>query len=337
MITIKDISRISGFSVTTVSRAMNNYTDISTETKKKILQICDEQGYIPNALGRNLSTKRTYTIGIVFQEETSLGLTHPFFAELLNSFKIEVEKRGYDILLIGQKIGKYVHSYLSHIKQKSVDGIIVLSSFPEANEIKELCNDDIPKVFMQTKIEGQSCFYSDNYHAICKVFRHLYDLGHRKIGFISGDTMTLDGKDRFDGYVDSLTKYNCIKRDDYIKYGLGYSFEEGINSAREFISLKEDMPTAIICASDTLAIGCMKELTDQGFKVPEDISVSGFDNITLANLFSPKVTTVNQNKDVLARRATTWLIGKIEKENFTPVHDIVDCEIIIRESCGKVK
>lgn len=332
MLTIKDISRLSGCSITTVSRALNNYTDISKETKEKILKICNEHGYTPSALGRNLSTKRTYTIGIVFQEETSLGLTHPFFAELLNEFKIEVEKLGYDILLIGKRIGKYVQSYASHIKQKSVDGVIILSSFPDTEEIKELLESNTPKVFMQSVIEGQSCFFSDNRKAISEIVEHLYEQGHRRIGFIAGDVQTTDGKNRLIGYQKCLAKLGLEYDDSIVKYGENYTFEEGRNCANDFYSMGEDMPSAIVCSSDTLAIGCLRTLVDLGVDVPKRVSITGFDNIALSNFVNPRLTTVNQNKNQLAKKATEWLVDCIENKNSKTVHEMIDCDVIFRKS-----
>ncbi len=335
MLTIKDISKLSGCSITTVSRALNNYSDISKVTKEKILKICEEHGYTPSSLGRNLSTKRTYTIGIIFQEETELGLTHPYFSELLNAFKIEVEKKGYDILLIGKRIGDRTHSYVKHAKQKSVDGVIVLSSFPEETEIQEIMNSDIPKVFMQSKIENQSCFYSNNKKAIRDIMDHLYDEGHRKIGFIAGDIHTLDGHDRYDGYKKSLAKFNLVFREEYVKFGENYSFEQGRNCANDYYNLGNDMPTAIVCSSDTLAVGCMRTLLDLGVKVPSEVAVTGFDNISLSEFIRPALTTINQNKRGLAKQATEWLIHNIENKTNEVKHSIVECDMITRGSSLK--
>lgn len=335
MLTIKDISRLSGCSVTTVSRALNDYSDIAKSTKEKILKICEENGYKPSALGRNLSTKRTYTIGFVFQEETQLGLTHPFFSELLNEFKIEIEKKGYDILLIGNKIGKYVQSYAEHIKHKSVDGVVVLSSSPESDDLKELIECDKPKVFMQNSIENQACFYSNNRKAISDIMDMLYKDGHRKIAFISGDAFTDDGANRLIGYKKSLERLKLPYNEDYIKYGENYAFEEGRNCANDFFNMGEDMPDAIVCASDTLAIGCLRTLIDLGVDVPNRVSITGFDNIALSTFTIPPLTTVNQNKKELARRATEWLIDAIESKDIKPIHQIVDCNIVSRDSVNK--
>ncbi len=335
MITIKDISRLSGCSITTVSRALNNYPDIAKETKEKILKICEENDYTPSALGRNLSTKRTYTIGFVFQEETELGLTHPFFSELLNEFKVEVEKNGYDIFLIGNKIGKYVKSYAEHIRQKSVDGVVILSSSPEYDDLKELIECDKPKVFMQNSIENQTCFYSNNRKAIFDIMSHLYDEGHREIAFISGDASTDDGYNRLVGYKKSLEKLGLQYKDDYVKYGETYSYQEGKNCAIDYFNMGDKMPTAIVCASDTLAVGCLRTLLDLGVDVPNRVSITGFDNITLSTFISPALTTVNQNKKELAKRATNWLVNAIETKDLTPIHEIVDCDVVYRKSVAK--
>ncbi len=332
MLTIKDISKMSGYSITTISRALNNYPDISKQTKEKILKICEEHGYSPSSLVRNLSTKRKYTIGIVFQEETQLGLMHPFFAEVLNEFKKAFEDMGYDILMIGKRIGKYAQSYAKHIQQKPIDGIIILSSFPKEEEIKELIELKIPKVFMYNIVDGQACFVSDNEECISEVMDHLYNKGHRKIGFIAGDVQTNDGSGRFSSYKKFLNNHNLEFKEDYVKYGEKYTFEEGSNCARDFHSLNDDMPTAIVCSSDALAIGCLRTLIDLGVDVPNDIEITGYDNISLSSFVNPTLTTINQDKKELARRASRWLVNTIETKVNNPVQEVIPCEVIYRKS-----
>lgn len=335
MVSIKDISRLSGYSITTVSKATNGYKDISEDTRDKILKICREVGYVPNALGRNLSTKRTWTIGIVFQEETELGLTHPFFIELLNEFKLQIEAQGYDILLIGRKIGDFVHSFLSHARQKSVDGIIILSSFPDAEEMQELIASDIPQVVMQSHVDHKNCFYSDNEKAIKEVVYHLYEQGHRDIAFIYGDLNTKDGRERKKGYEAALTELNLPIHEEYLFNGRSYTFAEGKQAAIDLLALPKH-PTAVIASSDTLAIGFIREVVEQGYHVPNDFSVTGFDNITLSQISSPRLTTVNQNKKELARRATDCLIQQIEKNYNKANSYVVPCEIVHGKSVKKI-
>lgn len=335
MITIKDISRISGLSKTTISKVLNDYPDVSKETREKVLRICKEQGFIPSSLGRNLSTKRTFTIGVVFSEETEQGITHPFFAEFLNEFKNEIERNGYDVLLIGNKVGDYVHSYLSHCKQKSVDGVVILSAYEYEEGIIELVNSDIPKVIMESQFENQCCFFSNNYQAITNIIKYLVSQGHKDIGFISGDLTTIAGSERYRAFKSEMNNQKLKIVDEWVFEGPHYTIEEGKNACQRMIKL-DKWPTALVCSSDTLAIGCMLELLSNGYSVPDDLSITGFDNIAISKLFTPAITTVNQNKKLLAQKAMESLLAQINGKFFERKTSILPCEIIYRGSVKKL-
>lgn len=335
MITIRDIAKLSGYSITTISKAMNGYPDVAEETRKKILKICEEQNYIPNSLGRNLSTKRTYTIGVLFSEETNQGITHPFFGELLNFLKMELEKKGYDILLLGNTVGQMVKSYLSHCIQKSVDGVIILSAYPEEAGIKELVASSIPKVCMQSYFKDENCFFSDNDKIMNDLVDYLVDMGHSEFGFVYGDPETYDGKHRLLGFEHGLSKYNLSIKEDYIVPGNYYTIEEGRAAGRAFLDL-EKLPTCIVCSSDTLAIGVMLELMSNGINIPEDVSVTGYDNINLSTVMRPTLTTVLQDKAEMAKQAALCLIKEIESGKKVPRNHVIPAKIVKRESVKKI-
>ena len=144
MVTIKDISKKSGFSVTTVSKALNDYSDISFATKKKILDLSKEMGYIPNLSARSLVTQKSYTIGVIFEEITGVGLQHPLFSKILESFKTVCEQDGYDIMFLSKHTGGQNGSYLQHSKRKQVEGIFVLCADFNSPEMLELYESDFP-------------------------------------------------------------------------------------------------------------------------------------------------------------------------------------------------
>ena len=335
MVTIRDIAKLTGYSITTISKAMNDYPDVAKKTKEKILKVCEEQNYVPNALGRNLSTKRTYTIGVVFSEETNQGITHPFFGELLNYLKIEVEKYGYDILLLGNTVGKRVKSYLSHCLQKSVDGVIILSAYPEEEGIKELVNSSIPKVCMQSYFPNENCFFSDNDKIMNDLVDYLVGEGHTDFGFVYGDQETYDGKHRLLGFKEGLSKYNLSISDDKVIPGVYYTIEEGRLAGQMFLKLSK-LPTCIVCSSDTLAIGLSLEFMSKGIRIPEDVSITGYDNINLSTVLRPKLTTVMQDKETMAREASLCLIKEIESGLKHPKNHIIPAKIIKRESVKKL-
>lgn len=336
MISIKEISKISGYSKTTISKALNNYSDVSKDTKEKILKICKENGYVPSALGRSLSTKKTFTIGVVFSEYSNQGLTHPFFSELLNEIKNEIGQYGYDLLLVGNKLGDYVHSYLKHCEQKSVDGIIVLSAYETDPEVLELVTSDIPMVIMQSYHNGKSCFLCDNKKGIEEMVSLVISHGHRKIGFIKGDQEASSGKERYEAFIEALENYQIEYNQDWVFEGKHYTIEEGRKACEKMLQL-DDRPTVLICSSDTLALGCMIEMISKGYSIPDDLSLTGFDNIPMSKMFGKELTTIDQNTKLFAKRAVESLLSQINGEKINDKKNIIPCEIISRGTVSKLK
>ena len=335
MVSIKDISKISGYSKTTISKALNDYPDVSRETKEKILKICKENGYVPSSLGRSLSTKKTFTIGVVFSEYSSQGLTHPFFSELLNEIKNEIESYGYDLLLIGNKVGEYVHSYLDHCRQKAVDGVIVLSAYETDPGIIELVNSDLPMVIMQSHHKGQACFLCDNEKAIFDLFKHVYENGHRRIGFIKGDQEANSGLERYTAFKKIMNEYNIPINENWIFDGKHYTIEEGRRACEEMLK-SEDRPTVLICSSDTLAIGAMIEMFARGYKIPEDLSLTGFDNIPMSKMFSKELTTIDQNRKEFAKQAVSSLLKQLNGEHVKKDKSIIEGSLILRSTVKNI-
>lgn len=313
MVTIKDISKKSGFSVTTVSKALNNYSDISEKTKDKILQLALDMNYIPNSQARSLVTQKSYTIGIIFHEITGVGLQHPLFSKILESFKNEVESAGYDILFLAHKTGGQNGSYLQHSLRKQVEGIFVLCADFFSDELFELYNSKLPVVMIDFEQEKICNITSNNDQAVYMAVKYLYDLGHRKIATIHGGRNTYIGGTRKKVFEDTLLSLGLEVRDDYLLEGEFFSKEDGFNAMQELLKL-EDQPTAIFCASDMMAVGAMQAIQLAGKSVPEDYSIVGFDGIEVGQIISPKLTTIKQDTEKMGQIAASEILRMIEKK-----------------------
>ena len=320
---IHDIAKITGYSVTTVSKALNGYTDISQKAKTIILKTAKEAGYFPNSSARSLVTRRSYTIGVVFEEETGAGITHPFFSHVLNHFKKYVEVEGYDILLISNNVGNQINSYLSHCQQKGVDGILILSSYLYGEGIQQLLESNVPSVIIDFDTDKTSCVYTDNFDASYQSVKYLYEKGHSKIGYIHGDLNNYSGSVRMNGYQQAMKDLKLEMNEEHIFSGPSYSIEEGYRAGISVASMK-NKPTAICCASDSLAIGFMKAMVEKEMNVPNDLSIIGFDDIELANLVYPGLTTIRQDTQELAVHAAKLLFD--EMANKDAIHDKVVVE-----------
>ena len=331
MVNIKDVAKVSGYSVGTVSKALNDYPDISEQTKQKIKDIATNLGYTPNSFGQSLVTKRSYTIGIVFEENTGFGLAHPFFGELLTVIKEEVEKHGYDLLLLSKHVGPYVNSYYEHCVQKGVDGVIVLSANLDNHNYEKLVTSDTPMVLIDLESDSKNTIYTDNYLSTRKAVKYLIDKGHKKIAYVKGDLYRYIGKERYNGFIDEMKANNIQVEEKYLFNAPRYTTEEGYSVAGE-ISLLSDLPTAVVCPADIVAIGVIDGLSNLKIKVPEQISVIGFDDIKLSSFITPKLTTIAQDKRQIGSLAVKTLIDNINNDKLEIKHYKIEGILVERNS-----
>ncbi|MBN2540450.1 MAG: LacI family DNA-binding transcriptional regulator [Bacilli bacterium] len=314
MVTIKDISRLSGFSVTTVSKALNDYPDIATKTKKRIKEICNEVGYIPNATAQSLVSKKSYTIGIIFEEMSGVGLQHPLFSKILESFKREVENDGYDILFLSNQSGnRSTGSYYQHSIRKQVEGILVLCAEFNSEEMEELYKSKIPMAIIDFHNEKILNVTSSNEEGVKLAVDYLISLGHTKIANIHGSLQTYIGEQRERYFVEQMKAHGLAVSQDYLVSGELFTKEEGYIAMKQILQL-EDQPTAIICASDMLAIGAIKAIQEVGLNVPEDYSIIGFDGINAGQLISPTLTTIRQDTEQMGVTAAKNVLKMIKSK-----------------------
>lgn len=338
MVTIKDVSKRSGYSITTVSKALNDYADISQATKKKILALCDEMGYVPNFSARSLVSKKSYTIGIIFEEITGIGLQHPLFSKILESFKSRVEVNGYDLMFLSKNMGSRHGSYLEHSRRKQVEAIFVLCSNFDAPEIKKLYESDIPVCVIDYSYANVSNVTSNNKRGVRQAITHLHNLGHTKIAHIYG-ALDLDiGRRRKEYFELAMQDLNIPVRDEYLVSGEYFSKENGYNAMNHLLEL-EDRPTAIFCASDMIAIGAIQAIKEANLSVPNDFSILGFDGIDLGQLISPRLSTIKQNTTKMGQIAATQILTMIEDKTHRQLRETitVDTTLLAGETTKVIK
>jgi LacI family transcriptional regulator len=314
MVTIKDVSKRSGYSITTVSKALNNYSDISDSTKKKILDLCEEMGYVPNLSARSLITQKSYTIGIIFEEITGVGLQHPLFSKILESFKNTVEAQGFDIMFLSNRMGSKNGSYLEHSKRKQVEGILALCGEFNSDEMVALYKSDIPTIVIDFEIDSVSNITSNNGQGVEQAVKYFKQLGHTKIANIHGGMYLYIGEVRKIAFEKAMKKYGLEVREEYHVNGEFFSKENGYEAMKKLLSLEEP-PTAIFCASDMMAIGAMQAIKEAGKSVPEDFSLIGFDGIDVGQLISPRLTTIRQNSRKMGQIAGNSILQMINDKN----------------------
>ncbi len=334
MVKIQDIAKATGYSTTTVSKALNNYTDISDKAKNKIIMIAKELGYIPNVHARGLVMKRSFTVGVILDELLGLGLNHPFFSGLIEAFRAAIEERGYSMILISNHIGNTgIGSYLDHCQQQNVDGVFILCTDHNSESIQQLIYSDIPIVLFDIPNKETHSVVSNHFEGAYQATKYLIDLGHHKIAHIYGNAFTYAGSERKQGFEKALLDANIALNEDYLVSGGYFDFKYGKRAMEELLKL-EDRPSAVFAAGDIMALGAMQSCYEHEVRIPDDISIIGFDNIKLLDWITPSLTTIAQDTLQLGRECCNVLIDSIEEKKDVAMHKVVATYIVERKSCA---
>ncbi len=328
---IKDIARQSGVAISTVSHVINSTKFVADVTREKVMKAINELNYRPNLIARGLRTKSTRTIGILLPD-----ISQPFFAQVLKGIEAVARLRNYT-LIMGCTFYDIEDEkrQLNSMLDQNTDGIIFFCGYDMYEHIKKVHDSNVPVVVLDREIKQKDIpsVLIDNAKAMESAVQYLYDLGHRKIGFITFpfENQTTIRK-RYEGYCAALKK-NGIKYDpdiviidDQMRLAeLKGTYEVLLQKIKQKI-----IPTAIITLSDFLALGAIKALKEEGFNVPGDISVVGFNDEVICAFSDPPLTTVKQPKKLMGETAANLLIDIIEKKEIVNKNIILDTEIIVR-------
>lgn len=339
MSTIHEVAKLSGVSVSTVSRVFNGYGDVSAATRERVLAAARSLDYAPSAAARTLVRQRSQLIGVVlFTGLDHPDIGHPFFQDVLAGLKHEIGAGGYDVLLFAterpESGGNGAHSYLGRARHHRVDGVVLWGVDRDDPEVVKLVEADVPLIGVDLDVSGPRASYvsSDNVGGARLAVRHLHGLGHRRIAMIAGPEDSKPGADRLVGFRAELQALGIERHAEYEQIGDWYT-ESGERAMQALLALPEP-PTAVFAAADLMAVGAMKAARDAGLDVPADLAVVGFDDIPLASLLHPALTTINQDKIGLGRAAARALLEQIENPEITPAALTLPVELIIRASCG---
>ncbi|MDQ0338990.1 DNA-binding LacI/PurR family transcriptional regulator [Caldalkalibacillus uzonensis] len=311
--TIKDIARKAGVSVTTVSKALNNYQDIKPETRKKILKIARELNYQPNTTARNLVLRKTNTIGLIISGLSTSRSAHHFLFDVICGINDQAYAKQYDVLLYGTNSeSQKKMSYLDLCLQRNFDGVILMGVKTDDPYVREVVEADIPTVLIDVPIVSSTCGYvtTDNVKGAEMAVQHLLDLGHRQILMINGHRQAFVSLQREEGYKKALEANGLSYREDYVAY-TDFESASGGQAAATLLQ-KHRQATAIFCASDLIAYGAITRLLEMGWRVPEDISVIGFDGIELGEIMTPALSTIYQNRYLMGASAVNMLMELLE-------------------------
>ena len=319
MVSMKDIAQRCGVSVATVSKALNGQPDIGEETRARISAVAEEMGYMTNSVARALKTNRTYNLGVLFVDERRSGLAHEYFSSVLESFKVEAERHGYDITFINHNVGGKPTSYLQHCLYRGVDGVVIACVDFNDPRVRELVESNIPLVTIDHVFNNRLAVVSDNVNGLEELVRYVYAKGHRKIAFLHGERTTVT-HNRLTGFYRACEELGLNIPEEYIRECVYHDPDRCAKATREILALP-DRPTCILFPDDFSYIGGLNVLNEMGLRIPEDISAVGYDGIHLARVMH--LTTYSQNTADLGKIAAEKLIQLIEHPKTTLVDRIM--------------
>lgn len=312
MVSIKNIAEKCGVSIATVSKALNNHSDVSKSTRKLVCETAKEMGYFPNSQARALKTNKTFSIGVLFIDKAESGLKHSYFSSVLDSFKVEAEKHGYDIMFVNRKIGSHSMSYLEHCRYRNFDGVFAACVDFCDDDVVELFKSDIPLVAVDYISENKFAVLSDNILGIKSIIDYVYSKGHSRIAYIYGDSSQVT-TNRLSSFINTMKNLGLDVSPDYVKQGRYHDVLSTEQIVSEMLGLYEP-PTCILVPDDFSALGAFRAAEKAGMAIPDDISIVGYDGIYFAQMLKPKLTTVSQDTQSIGSLAADLLIKAIRKE-----------------------
>jgi LacI family transcriptional regulator len=338
-VTLKDIAAKTGFSITTVSLVLNNKkTRVSNDTKQLIIKAAKELSYIPNQAAISLVTKESKTLGLIITD-----ISNPFFSELSKGVSAKATEYGFNIILCDTEDSyEMTMRYLRVLVSKNVDGIIMTLS----HEIKDkklsfirrfLETHEIPVVLVERSdsLIMSDCVMVNNKKGSYLIARHLIELGHHNVGCITGYSHLDASKDRLSGFKTAFEENGLEFRQELVVEG-NYHIESGYKGAQKILDINPEV-TAIYAFNDMMAYGVFEYLKDKGIKIPEQISVVGFDDIFFSKMLSVPLTTIELPIHQMGEKAVQLLIERISNKNLPWRCNIVEPKLVIRESTCDIR
>lgn len=328
-ITSIDVANLAGVSQSSVSRAFNPGSGLAEETRQKVLEAARELGYTPNAIARSLTSRSTNIIGIVMANPSS-----PFYSQILVDFTNGLQRRGRQTLLFNAEPGHDIDDILSRVLEYQVDGLIITAATISSEMADQCAKKGTPVILFNRYVLGAnvSAVCCDNVEGGRVIANYLLDSGHRNIAYMAGVGNASTTIDRLKGFEDRLRERGVI--DFVTEYG-DYSYESGYEAAKRLL-LKDNPPDAIFCANDIMALGAMDAARfELGLKIPEDVSIVGFDDIPTAAWPTYSLTTIHQPLKEMVDATIELLEKRLEDPSLEPVLKLFPGELIERSSVGQ--
>ena len=327
-ITLKMVAERAGVSVNTASRAINNKPDINEKTKKRILKVAQELGYVRNDTAVALRTKKTGTIGVVIADNRN-----PFYAEVLNGMEVAAKEKNYHIILANtQRDYQKEEEAINLLLAKRVDGLLITPVQDRDDDIKNLIEAKIPFVIVGRDFENieLDALYNDEVKGGFLATEYLIKNGHKRIALVNGFLYKSPARSRLEGYKKALKKYGIPVDDVLINVG-DIDIKDGYKRTKQLFEKGLDF-TAIFAYNDMMAFGAMQAIKEKGLRIPEDIGIVGYDDIPFSPLISPPLTTIRLKKQDLGVESIKLLLSRINGNRKKIKKIMLDVELVKRET-----
>ncbi len=334
--TQRQIAEEAGVSRTTVSLVLNEVPDahISPDTRQRVLEVARRLNYYPDETARRLVSGTTRTIALVWHRGPDPTYRDAFLPGLLQGVTMAARHYGYHVIFRPTEFNELDNGYVELARGHHADGLILSGPRADDTDLLNLHRDGYSLV-LHGQLPGTDVpsVDVDNVRGAMSAVRHLLGLGHRRIGIITNAPLTyISSRQRLEGYRQALEQAHLPYEEDLVKYG-NYDEESGYTAVGELLALQEP-PTAIFIASDMVAMGALRALYDRNLRVPQDVAIVGFDDITAARFITPALTTFHVPTFGLGWSAAELLIRIIEGDQPDQIHVLLNTELIVRESCG---
>ena len=332
MATIKDVAKMAGVSTTTVSHVINKTRFVAEDTEKLVLQAIKDLNYSPSAVARSLKINTTKSIGmIVTTSET------PYFAEIIHAVEEHCYRQGYSLFLCNtQNNAEKIRNHLDMLAQKRVDGILVMCSEYLPDSLNILTNfETIPMVVMDWGPNVDTDIIQDNsFNGGYLATQHLIENGHKHIGSIAGELSKTTAKTRYEGFVHAMQEARLTINPNWVMEGF-FEPEDGYECMNKILR-QDTLPTAVFCCNDVMALGAISAIGEKGLRVPDDISIIGYDNIHASRFYAPPLTTIHQSKSRLGVQAVNLLFERINHKSEQRETIEIHPELVVRKSVKKI-
>jgi len=329
---MSDVAAQAGVSKTTVSHVINETRFVEEETKQRVLQAIAELGYRPSVVARSLTTNRTETVGVIVSDSSNY-----FFAEVLRGIEDVLRPENYALLVCNtaEILEREAH-YLDILMRQRVDGIIAAATSRRWDELTEVEAQHIPVVFVDRIFEGLDDPFVgvDNQKGACLGTKCIIDCEHRQIGILAGFQRLSTMRERLAGFRQALQGHDIPLPEEWVTTS-ALSIEGGHEAMRQLLTLPE-RPTAVFLNNNLLALGALLALKELGLRCPEDVGLVGFDDHPWAAVSDPPLTVVRQPAGQVGRAAAEMLLALINGEQIAEPRVILDCEVVLRQSCCPV-